>query len=556
MNEHPGIQNLKQWYSEGKLDRRSFLRHSTLLGLSAASAYAFVGLEIPSSARAGTMPRGGTMRMGMRVMDVSNAHAISFEEGGSSSIRPVAEYLTRTAHDNITRPWLLSSWEASDDLRTWTLHVRDGVKWHNGRQFTAEDAAWNIKHALAPETGSSVVGLMKDYMLTEVDTGKVDDDGNAIMRSELWDANAVEVVDPLTLRLNLQVAQGAVPEHLFHYPLYMLDPEENGTYGVGSNGTGSFRLVEHAIGERAVLERAVDEHFMGVGPYLDRIEVTDLGEDPNAALGALLTDQVDGVYEISENQVPMIMGADHIQMYRQTTAATAVVRGKMNQEPFTDTRIMAALRHASDGPAIIERGMRGNAARGDHTHVSPIHPEWADLGAWEFNPEKAKELLAEAGYPDGLELEVTVKTQPSWELDVVQIMVENWAQAGIKVNIQTLPASVFWGRWTEYPFSFTAWGHRPLGMMVLSLAYRSGAPWNESSFSNDRFDELLTEIGGTIDPDERKEIMAKLMTIMREEGPIVQPFFMQVATAFNKRVKGMKMHPTKYLFFETLAIEG
>jgi len=294
---------------------------------------------------------------------------------------------------------------------------------------------------------------------------------------------------------------------------------------------------------------------MGEGPYLDRIEITDMGEDANAAIGALLTDQVDGVYEISENQAPMFSSNDNIEIYRATTAATAVVRGKMDQPPFDNPKVMEALRYASNGENIISRGMRGNAETGDHTHVSPIHPEWVDLGKFPFDPEKAKAILAEAGYPDGIELEINVKTQPSWELDVVQVMVEDWAKAGINVKIQTLPASVFWDRWTEYPFSFTAWGHRPLGMMVLSLAYRTGAPWNESSFSDAEFDSLLSDIGGTVDPEGRKEVMAKLMTIMRDRGPIVQPFFMQVATAYNKRVKGMAMHPTKYVFFDLLAIE-
>ena len=93
-------------------------------------------------------------------------------------------------------------------------------------------------------------------------------------------------------------------------------------------------------------------------------------------------------------------------------------------------------------------------------------------------------------------------------------------------------------------------------MMVLSLAYRTGAPWNESSFSDAEFDDLLLDIGATIDSEERKLVMSKLMKIMRERGPIVQPFFMQVATAYNKRVKGMSMHPTKYIFFDSMAIEA
>ena len=548
----PTLTRLTEWMREGRLSRRDFLRQSTLLGLSATAAYSLAGLPMP--ARADTsLPRGGTLRMGMRVLDISNPHAISFGEG-AAVIRPACDYLTRTAQDNLTRPWLLDRWEASEDLRTWTLHVRPGVTWHNGRPFTAEDAAWNIDHSLRPETGSSVVGLMSGYMLTNEKTGETDDDGNPVTRAVLWDANAIEVVDDLTLRLNLKVAETAVPEHLFHYPLSMLDPEENGSYGVGSNGTGAYTMVEHAVGERAVLERAAGEHFSG-GGHVDRIVFTDLGEDSAAAISALLTDQVDGIYELSESQAPMVTGVEHIEVYRANTAQTAVARGKVNQEPFNDPRILLAMRHATDSQSVIERALRGNAGPGDHTHVSPIHPEWADLGPFEFNPERAAEILAEAGYPDGIDLEMVVKTQPNWELDVAQVMVQDWARAGIRVTLQTLPASSFWDRWTEYPFSLTAWGHRPLGPMVLGLAYRTGAPWNESSFSHERFDELLVEIGGTVDPDERRRVMGELMTIMREEGPIVQPHFVQVATAFNRRVLNFTMHPTKFIFFEEMAME-
>ena len=552
MEKNKNIQKLADWYSEGKLSRREFLRDSTLLGLSATTAFSIAGLTAPTLVHAQSLPAGGTLRMGMRVLDISNPHAISFDEGGTA-VRPVCDYLVRTGQDNITRPWLLEGWEVSDDLRMWTFKVRDGVKWHNGRAFTAEDAIWNIKHALAPETGSSIVGLMGDYMLKKVPTGENDSEGNPVLRSELWDANAVEMVDRLTFKLNIQVPQVAIPEHLFHFPFYMLDPEEDGKFGVGSNGTGGYRLVEHAIGERAILERVNNDYFMP-GAHLDRIELIDFGEDSNAASGALLTDQIDGIYELSENQAPMFEAAQDVVIYRKTTALTAVARGKMNQPPYDNPLVMKAIRAATNGINVVETALRDRATVADHTHVSSIHPEWKDLGPYPQDIEGARAILAEAGYPDGIDLEFSVKTQPAWELNVAQVMVEDWAKAGIRAKIQTMPSSVFWDQWTDFPFSLTGWGHRPLAPMVLALAYRTGAPWNESSFSNAEFDDLLTEVNGTIDPVKRTEITGKLMAIMRESGPITQPFFMQVATAYNKRVKGFEMHPTKYIFFDQMAV--
>lgn len=554
MHKNKKIRQLAGWFREGKISRREFLRDSTLLGLSASAAFSTASVVMPRAARAQDMPSGGTLRLGIRIIDISNPHAMAFGDG-TTAIRPVCDYLVRTGQDNITRPWLLEGWDVSDDLQTWTLRIRDGVKWHNGRDFTAEDVDWNIRHALDPDTGSSILGLMSDYMISEVPTGETDSEGAPVLRSELWDANALEIVDPKTLRLNLKVPQTAIPEHFFHYPFIMLDPEENGAFGVGSNGTGAYRLVEHATGERAVLERVPGEYFMG-GGHLDRIELFDFGENEGAYLGALLDDQIDGVYEISADQTPMLEGSESIKIYSQTTAYTIVARGKMNRPPFDNPLVMKAIRLATNNEKVVEVALRNLAVVGDHTHVSPIHPEWKDLGAYPYDVEQARAVLAEAGYPDGIDLELVVKTQPAQELYAAQVMVEEWAKAGIRVELAVMPESLFWDGWIDHPFSLTPWGHRPLAAMILSLAYRSGVPWNESSFSNEEFDNLLTQINGTVDPDERIEITGRIMEIMREVGPIAQPAFMQVSSAYNTRVKGVVMHPTQTIFFDDLAIEA
>ena len=102
----------------------------------------------------------------------------------------------------------------------------------------------------------------------------------------------------------------------------------------------------------------------------------------------------------------------------------------------------------------------------------------------------------------------------------------------------------------------TSWTHRPLGVMVLGLAYRSGVPWNESAYSNPEFDRLLTKAEGILDVDKRREVVAEIQKIMQEDGPITQPLWRAVITAMDKRVKGFNMHPTSYLFGEELAIES
>ena len=133
------------------------------------------------------------MRIGMDCQDLSSPHTYSWVQSSNSG-RAVLDYLTVTGADNITRPALVERWEPSPDLKTWTLHLRRDVKWRKGRQFTADDVVWNLKHVLDPKVGSSTVGLMKGFILDEFETDEVDAKGNKKKSVRLWDvATAKEI---------------------------------------------------------------------------------------------------------------------------------------------------------------------------------------------------------------------------------------------------------------------------------------------------------------------------------------------------------------------------
>jgi peptide/nickel transport system substrate-binding protein len=553
-SEHPYIPTLKRELAERRIDRREFLRTATLLGMSSAAAYAFVGRVTGerwiAPAQAQGLPRGGTLRLGMRCQDLKSPHTYSWVESANST-RQVCDYLAVTGVDNVTRPGLVEKWEASPDLKTWTLRLRKNVKWHSGRQFTADDVVWNLKRVLDPKTGSSVLGLMKGFILEEFETGEKDDKGNAKKSSRLWDANAIQKVDDFTVKLNGKAAQLAVPEQLFHYPLLILDPAENGEYKVGSNGTGAFTLVENEVGRKQVLKARKD--YWGGGPYLDQLEFIDLGDDPAAGVSAMASKQVDGLYLADIVQLDALHKLAHVQLHQVTTAYTAVARVQP-VKPFDDKRVRQALRLAIDSASILQISYRGLGTPGEHHHVSPVHPEYAKLAPSQRDVNRAKKLLADAGHPSGIDVEIACRPQPAWELVAVQAMVEQWKEAGIRVKINVMPSTQYWEVWTKVPFGFTTWAHRPLGIMTLALAYRTGVPWNEARYSNKDFDNLLTQAEGTLDVNQRREIMAKLETIMQEDGPIVQPVWRALFTFLDKRVQGFKMHPTGYIFAHQLAI--
>ncbi|MBL8700894.1 MAG: ABC transporter substrate-binding protein [Alphaproteobacteria bacterium] len=551
---HPYVTAAGREMADGKLDRREFLRVATLLGVGASAAYSMAGLSMPAMAQ-GAPRKGGTVRLGMRVQDLSNPATYSWIESANAA-RQVVEYLTITGVDNVTRPNLIEKWEASPDLKSWKMSLRKDVKWRKGgRNFTADDAIWNLKRHLDPATGSSTVGLLRAFILENYELDEIDPKTQKKkVSARLWDANAIRKVDDFTFEINGKIPNLGIPEAMFHYPLLMLDPAEGGKFGVGSNGTGAYDMVELEVGKRAVFTARKDGYW-GQGPWIDRLEIVDLGDDAAAQVSALASKQVDMIYQGAVSTLPTVERLPHVQVNMVDTGYTAVARVQP-VKPFDDKRVRQALRYATDTEAVLKAAHRGLGKPGEHHHVSPAHPEYANIGFMKRDVAKAKALLAEAGFPNGLDTEIACRPQPDWELLAVQTMVEQWKEAGLRVKINVMPSAQYWDVWTKVPFGFTTWAHRPLGVMVLGLAYRTGAAWNESNWSNKEFDALLAEAEGYLDVEKRRAVMAKIEQIMLDDGPAVVPVWRAVFNYTDKKIKGYKIHPSIYIDFKDVWLEG
>ncbi|MDG2286404.1 MAG: ABC transporter substrate-binding protein, partial [Alphaproteobacteria bacterium] len=192
-----------------KIDRRDFLRQAALLGMATTTAYAMADVltgDAPiKAAMAATPKAGGALKVSMRVQEMTDPASFDWAEK-SNVARFLVEHLTRTQADNVTVPYLAKSWEASDDLKTWVFHLKEGVKWSNGDDFTSADVAHTVNRWLDPATGSSNLGLF-GAMVEEGADGK-----------KRGIANAVEVVDSHTIKFNLKQAALAMPENFYNYP--------------------------------------------------------------------------------------------------------------------------------------------------------------------------------------------------------------------------------------------------------------------------------------------------------------------------------------------------
>ncbi|MCA8879126.1 MAG: ABC transporter substrate-binding protein [Rhodobacteraceae bacterium] len=532
---HPFARLLADECRSGRIGRREFLTRATALGLSRAAAGALIGVGLPYPAPAQAPSASSqSLRIQMTVRRLSDPRTFSLAESANVA-RGLLQYLVAYEADGSFSGRLLSDWEANDDATEYLLHLRPGVIWNSGAAFTADDVVANFEGwADTSVPGNSMATRLA--ALVDPSTGRAR-------------AGAITAMDALTVRIRLDRPDVTLIPSLAEYPaavqyrdLIGSDPLDHGV------GTGPYRILEYVPGQRAILERNLVQHYWGE-TRLDRVEFHDLGPDPVAWLNAAQDGQIDLVYQTEPDWIDAF---DALGWTRHSarTATTVLARGNRTIEiggirPYADLRVRRALALAVDNAVCLELAISGLGTLGANVHVCPIQPDYAPVPAATSDPAEAHRQMEAAGMLD-FEHEL-ISVDDSWRRNTADVVAAQLQDAGFKVRRRIVTVDEFDRDWARFPFSTTNWNHRPLGIQILSLAYRSGAPWNETGFANAEFDALLDQAVAIARDEERREVMARLEALLRDDGAIIQPFWQSLYRHARPEVIGAEMSPDRQI---------
>jgi peptide/nickel transport system substrate-binding protein len=431
-------------------------------------------------------------------------------------------------------PLLAESWEIPDEL-TWRFHLRKGVKFHSGNDFTAEA----VKHAFERFT---------------------DPDQPARWATDLRDVDHVEVVDDYTIDFKTKVPFATLYSVL--YNVLVLDPEvveslgENLASSLEGAGTGPFKFVEWVPGERAVME--ANEEYWGGVPKLKTVIYRPIPE-PSVRVTEVKTGGVHIAIHVPPQSIPEVEEAPGVHIETVESIGHYEITYNIHKPPFNDARVRLALNYAINREELIEFVLFGIGKVPNGPLSPPYEGHNPDLEPWPYDPDKAKELLAEAGYADGLDITIISPSgRHLQDKELAEAIAGQLSKVGVNMTVKAL-------EWVTYLKTYNQEGH---GFLILATVWpthafltrhfdsrRQDFVWY--GYHNEQVNELLDRAAATFDDAERIKIWQEVDKIGREEAIFLDIADMMEVSGVSDKVEGFEPPPDDvYTTNHTMALKA
>jgi peptide/nickel transport system substrate-binding protein len=477
-------------------------RKGKRVGLVAAFAVAVTAMSLPAYAAKTDLTMGVVLEPPH--LDPTGGAAAAIDEVVYSN---VFEGLTKIDRNGEVKPALAKSWTISDDGLTYTFTLNDGVKFHDGSEMTAEDVKFTLDRAMAEDSTNAQKALFEPI-------------------------DSVAVTDPSTVVVTLKRPTGHFLFNLGWGDAVIVAPETADDNKSKPVGTGPFKFVEWVPGDHITLEKNAD--YWGDAVALDKATFKII-PDPAAATAALMAGDVDAFGNFpAPEAVPQFEADPRFTVAVGSTEGETILSTNNGKPPFDNPKVRQAIAHSIDRQAIIDGAMFGLGTP-IGSHFAPHHPAYVDLtGTYPYDLDKAKALLAEAGFPDGFE--ATLKLPPpTYARRGGEIIADQLGKVGIKLEI--IP--VEWAQWLEQAFKgkdydLTIVSHTE--PMDIGIYARDDYYFD---YHNPKFNEVMDKLAAETDTEKRYALMGEAQTILAEDA--VNGFLFELAKTgiWNAKLEGL-----------------
>ncbi|OBP77767.1 peptide ABC transporter substrate-binding protein [Mesorhizobium loti] len=499
----------------GQLSRRDFLGHATALGVSAALANSLLA----GTAKAQVPQKGGILKAGLQ----GGGSADSLDPALPAGAPPITfgrcwgEILLEVTPENGLEYRIAEEIGSSKDVKTWTLKIRKGIQFHNGKEVTPQDVVATLERHSNKESKSGALGILKGIEAIKADGRDV----------------VITLKEP-----NVDLPYLMTDYHLIIQPNGGKDDPAAGI------GAGPYKVVVNEPGVRHVGEKFKDYWQGDKLGHADQVEITVIN-DATARIAALQGNQVHMINRVEPKVVDLVIRGKGITIQNVTGRGCYLFNMFCDTAPFDNSDIRMALKLALDREQMLDKILRGYGAIGNDFPINSSYPLFAEIEQRKYDPDKAKFLYKKSGHSGPILLRTSDVAFPG-AVDAAQLYQQSCAKAGITLEVKREPGDGYWSEvWQKQPFYASYWSGRATQDQMYSSAYLSTAQWNDTHFFNEKFDKLLTEARGELDQDKRKNLYREMAIIVRDEGGVTVPFFNQFIDATGPHVKGFVKHPAR-----------
>ena len=503
------LSRLTKMFEQNKISRRQFMTQVSALGLMAAVSPALLS----GTAHASVPKKGGRLTLGC----TGGSTTDSMDPGTLTSNMnqnlnwQIRNNLVEIDHNFNAIPELAESWGASADAKKWTFKLRKGIEFHNGKTLTAEDVIYTLNHHRSEESKSAAKAYLK-----AIDSMKAD--------------GKYEVV------FELSGGSADFPFILGDYHLTICPAGTTGQEWEKGIGTGGYVLENWEPGVRAFAKRNPNYWKEGRA-HFDEIETLSI-VDTNARTNALKTGQIDYMDRVELKTVHLMKRMPGINVIATTGTAHYTMPMMLNQTPYGNNDVRTALKLAVDREALLKQILRGYGEVGNDHPIAPVNKYHAkNLEQRKYDPDKAKFHMKKAGMLDHQFNLHAADAAFAGAVDAAILVKEQAKKAGIKINVVREPDDGYWSNvWIKKEWCMCYWGGRPIEDMMFSVAYADGAPWNDTLWSNKKFNELLVAARAELDDVKRRKMYEDMQEICRNDSGTIVPMYNQMVEGSSDKL--------------------